>query len=739
MKMVLSPSCESTQAPSRPTEDETYELRKIMTTQSQEYRAQDYKCSHTHKHTVEGREFKPSNSSHGSLKSTSSSIDSVSPVSRGLRDQISTPLDQIFHVPLCGSVTNENDTQFFTAPTNLHQNGLLGHSGIKNGLGPILSLLPENLLYYIISYIDYFERNPTMLLISHAMTNMLTRPDFLFELKHVHEKSGVKFECSCHLEKEQSRSHDKREILYEHFISNEFLIVVGGKCLVKTTNTNFSSSDYNREEIQLADASQLLEEDRLNHRIEMKHNDHCGIMAYDQRRMKWVRFGGNPMDPWIDRACHPRAKLHPLSPFGIVGSKPLYVGHPYYSLFFFGGTYYASGAPSSRVIAYCFLSGRWNCWADMMRARHGEDIVVARVEGANNTSSSLCSWNDSIVLIGCDLDFCDCYRCNSPPDSSEEDDCFIMNESCNDFEHQKRIYRKMAMTTAEFDTIGRCEVLNLTSQKWTLGRSRAPSCPPDDGGVAVIGGRYIYLPGTCPPPPTKETGLATAQSDPGRPGLRYDCWLDQWSTLPPRPFVTTSSPTTMTYNDRVIVLGGYRSSSESALSCYRHREEDYLLEYEDHLDYAWSYSSSPPTPENCRAENNYLQQSKEFDFHGTIDCGKWTFGGGTTKFGHTKAWAQSRGMAAALAAACTKESETSTGSQKNCPPFLPVPVRGAAATMYQGRLTVLGGLTTFSRTFYDCERKTIWQYWVESQEWRRASMELHVPGLLGGYAFSVHL
>ena len=78
------------------------------------------------------------------------------------------------------------------------------------------------------------------------------------------------------------------------------------------------------------------------------------------------------------------------------------------------------------------------------------------------------------------------------------------------------------MTTAEFDTIGRCEVLNLTSQKWTVGRSRAPSCPPDDGGVAVIGGRYIYLPGTCPPPPTKETGLATAQSDPGRPGLRYD-------------------------------------------------------------------------------------------------------------------------------------------------------------------------------------------------------------------------
>jgi hypothetical protein len=72
-----------------------------------------------------------------------------------------------------------------------------------------------------------------------------------------------------------------------------------------------------------------------------------------------------------------------------------------------------------------------------------------------------------------------------------------------------------------------------------------------------------------------------------RPGLVYDSWLDHWSTLPSRPYVTTSSPTTFAYQNRVLVLGGYRSSSENALSCYRHREEDAILDYKDHLDYAW--------------------------------------------------------------------------------------------------------------------------------------------------------
>jgi hypothetical protein len=69
----------------------------------------------------------------------------------------------------------------------------------------------------------------------------------------------------------------------------------------------------------------------------------------------------------------------------------------------------------------------------------------------------------------------------------------------------------------------------------------------------------------------------------------------------------------------------------------------------------------------------------------------------------------------------------------------PVSVRGATMTTYQGRLTLLGGLSTFSRTFYDTERKTIWQFYAETCEWRRATVELPVPALLDGYAFSLHI
>jgi len=52
---------------------------------------------------------------------------------------------------------------------------------------------------------------------------------------------------------------------------------------------------------------------------------------------------------------------------------------------------------------------------------------------------------------------------------------------------------------------------------------------------------------------------------------------------------------------------------------------------------------------------------------------------------------------------------------------------------------VLGGLSTFSRTFYDIERKNIYQWFPETREWRRSCMQLPVPALLDGYAFSVHI
>mmetsp|Transcript_10599 Transcript_10599/g.19150 ORF Transcript_10599/g.19150 Transcript_10599/m.19150 type:complete len:248 (+) Transcript_10599:1-744(+) len=232
-----------------------------------------------------------------------------------------------------------------------------------------------------------------------------------------------------------------------------------------------------------------------------------------------------------------------------------------------------------------------------------------------------------------------------------------------------------------------------------------------------------------------------------RPGLRYDCWLDRWDMLPVRPYVTTSSPTTCVFRDCVIVLGGYQSSSENALSCYSHREEDSILDYEDHLDYCWYIppSTSPPNNIQGKSDEVVLERNRESNLTGTSDDnnGEWTFGGGTTMFGHRHAWAHSDELAAAVSSLKNEMNNendaNNSGSALSLPCVAPAPVRGATATTYQGRLTILGGLSTFSRTFYDSERKTIWQFFPEHREWRRAPMTLPVPALLDGYAFSMFL
>jgi hypothetical protein len=217
-----------------------------------------------------------------------------------------------------------------------------------------------------------------------------------------------------------------------------------------------------------------------------------------------------------------------------------------------------------------------------------------------------------------------------------------------------------------------------------------------------------------------------------RPGMVYDAWTDSWCTLPARQFVTTSSPTTCTFRDHVLVLGGYRSSSENALSCYRHREEEAILDYEDHLDYAWFLK-----PNNSKCFQD-LGDSETSEY-----SGEWQFGGGTTMFGHRQAWAHSSDLASAVAAAAAIQNDTNQATDQNMsnqmPNRAPCAVRGASATTFQGRLTVLGGLSTFSRTFYDIERKVIWQYYPETREWRRASMQIPLPALCDGYAFSVHV
>jgi hypothetical protein len=632
------------------------------------------------------------------------------------------------------------------------------------GLGPFLSNLPESILYSIVNFIDYRERHPKLFLISHGMTSILTRPDFLLETKHIHmnDNGGTSIDF------------------------NEFLFVVGGKYPTKASDVQHDDNHVENDG------------ERLPRRMPFRRND-LGIMGYDMKRQVWMRFGGDPNAPVAARSgMHNNLNdLHPLKK--VVDSKSLYVGHPFYSILFFGGTQHETGLPSNRVIAYSFLTARWDSYPEMMRARRGEDFVVARVEGSMSDDYTN-SRNDSIVLIGKELEFCDCLRCQPPP-STERPDVGIDEITFADNEFDE-VSSKLRMRRDYLHSIRKCEILDLKTRTWTRSQSRAPFCPPDDGGVAVVQGRYVYLPGTCPPPPAsvawnhtlEGASEATAeivtpmsqsetnsyaglsQSPPSsigelhsaaivdydqlstttsmdierdsldvelsplgtlyrslhyRPGLVYDAWTDSWCTLPARQFVTTSSPTTCTFRDHVLVLGGYRSSSENALSCYRHREEEAILDYEDHLDYAWFFTPNASKPCHDLGDNETFE-----------DSGEWQFGGGTTMWGHRQAWAHSSDLASAVAAATAINNDVKDENihpENQMPNRAPVPVRGASATTFQGRLIVLGGLSTFSRTFYDKERKNIYCWCPETREWRRACMQLPVPALLGGYAFSVHI
>ena len=654
------------------------------------------------------------------------------------------------------------------SPVVIQPPPLLSKHLCHDGLGPFLGNLPESILATIVNFIDYRERHPKLFLISHGMTDILTRPDFFMEIRHIHHNgdSSINF--------------------------NEFLFVVGGKYPTK-------ASDVLDDNIVETDGERLLR------RMPFRRND-LGIMGFDLKRQVWMRFGGDPLQKHVPVAAQSGSMnnnnlngLHPLSPIGILDAKPLYIGHPHYSVLFFGGTHHETGLPSNRVIAYSFLTARWDSFPEMTRARHGEDFVVARVGGSSMSDDYTNSCNDSIVLISCDLEFCDCLRCNPPPTAGSPDDSIDMISFADN--ELDEVSSKLRIRRDNLQSIRKCEILDLKTRQWSRSQSAAPFCPPDDGGVAVVQGRYVYLPGTCPPPPTSaawnqpfegacestaeivtplsqsatNSYAGLSHSPPSsigdtmhstntidydqlstttpmdierdsideelmplgilyrslhyRPGIVYDAWTDSWCPLPPRQFVTTSSPTTCTFRDHVLVLGGYRSSSENALSCYRHREEEAILDYEDHLDYSWYYN---PTSLKPRQD---LSDTETFE-----DGGKWQFGGGTTSMGHKQAFAMDSDLASAVAAAVAINSDNNDEHPDNqMPNRAPVPVRGASATTYLGRLTVLGGLSTFSRTFYDIERKNIYQWFPETREWRRSCMQLPVPALLDGYAFSVHI
>lgn len=337
---------------------------------------------------------------------------------------------------------------------------------IHYGLGPYLGILPESIIYSIFGYIDYTERHPTLMLVSRGLTFALTRPEFLLELakKTIGSSDSI-----------PTQGFQEDSVVN----NNELLFVVGGKCPIKPGTSNGRLSRVQAED------------NGMNRRMMMQSNESNGIMGYDVKRAKWLRFGGDPMANSTQLKYSnlhlQRDKRHPLSPTNIVNAKAIFIGYPLYSIMFFGGTHFETGLPSSRVIGFSFLTARWEHWPDLMKPRHGEDIILARVERNGNGTIRHIN-NDSIVLIGCDLESCDCCRCNPPSQTIDNEDMIsFTNGASNNISHEVRR--------------DSCAILDLTTRIWSRRVSKAPSSPPDDSGVAVLGGRWVFLPGTCAPPP----------------------------------------------------------------------------------------------------------------------------------------------------------------------------------------------------------------------------------------------
>ena len=77
--------------------------------------------------------------------------------------------------------------------------------------------------------------------------------------------------------------------------------------------------------------------------------------------------------------------------------------------------------------------------------------------------------------------------------------------------------------------------------------------------------------------------------------------------------------------------------------------------------------------------------------------------------------------------------------EDNCLPRLPIPLRGASACVYNRRLTVTGGLSSFSSKDMFRNGRTILQLCEEDGEWKKMDIQLplSMPALLEGHTFAI--
>lgn len=556
----------------------------------------------------------------------------------------------------------------------------------------LFSVLPLDLLHSVLSLIPVAERR-VLLSVSHRFTSIVTHPSFLLTRK----SNGT---------------------------ADEILFLIGGTCPTRTRRGLGERVFGTRNFGSVVNLSSSHASDhRHRSRSLMGHADTFsrGLWGYVPSLKSWRIFGGDPR----------RVPDHPMQT--VVDSKAVFLPHPHFQVVLLGGYNSLIGEEVDRVISYSLLTGKWSAHPSMLRARKGSDLHVQFVPP------------NHVVVIGCSHGRCGCSRCagGSVNHDALDVDCWVnaprnvplrnkIRQSahggiCSNtmygqttFLDEGKMKGSAGIVGAVFD--GHAEVFDLTCNTWTRRPSRAPSCPPRDGGAVLLESRYIFMPGversTSSKRPTwrsndakrasdasstsgsdsedtssdgSDIGSPIAQSPPSsrcsspalpcpgldssRPGLIYDVLEDTWTFLRCNRSSSTRFPTTLAYKGNVLVMGGYRSgrSGDSIMSLFR---DGLISDYDEHALNCWTYS---------RKEGLWRRGS---------DCLNTFKRKGEEGINSKLQSAQTQGL----------------------PKSIPVALRGASALLYHGRLTLLGGMTTFNESGDDEERRVIWQYHGEDEE-----------------------
>ena len=256
--------------------------------------------------------------------------------------------------------------------------------------------------------------------------------------------------------------------------SEEVLFVAGGK----VPERSVSSTGLSSRRMGLNDAT------------------YRGLWGYVPSLNSWRQFGGDPLS-W---------PFHPLR--NVEDAKFVYVPRPHEVLLAMGGYDVSTGTVLDRVYAYSFLTGMWEGWPPMLRKRRGVEfhaVFVSGGGGSGDDSGVGAARNPRVVVVGrackCDVHshpILGCYR--------EEKFGFTLNNAQRGWGGTNR--RQQLSSPAEVGGggagagaggCGECDLLFVNDKNWMRSKSRAPSCPPQDGGAAVMDGRYVYLPSTAPP------------------------------------------------------------------------------------------------------------------------------------------------------------------------------------------------------------------------------------------------